>query len=157
MSVEGLEDLEEVEEYQEDTGGSSSSSEEEVIITKRVRKKKKKPLPIPPEPITEEMKNAVIPTKNTKNFKIVDGKNHSEDEDDKEIQKPKPYKKAGANDGRKKKERTPAQVKAWEKALEKRAENRRLRAEEREQQQTEIKENIKKKRDYPRRNIRGDK
>ena len=120
MSVEGLEDLEEVEQGQ-DTGGSSSSSEEEVIITKRVRKKKKKlPLPIPPEPITEEMKNAVMPTKNTKNFKIVDGKNHSEDEeeDDKEIQKPKakPYKKADGNDGRKKKERTPAHVKAWEKA-----------------------------------------
>ena len=32
MSVEGLEDLEEVEQGQ-DTGGSSSSSEEEVIIT----------------------------------------------------------------------------------------------------------------------------
>ena len=104
MSVEGLEDLEEVEQGQ-DTGGSSSSSEEEVIITKRVRKKKKKlPLPIPPEPITEEMKNAVMPTKNTKNFKIVDGKNHSEDEEDNEIQKPKPYKKAGVNDKRKKKE-----------------------------------------------------
>ena len=48
--------------------------------------------------------------------------------------KAKQYKKAGENDKRRKKERTPAQIAAFEKCRAKREENRLLRKQEREQQ-----------------------
>tara|TARA_R110000823_G_scaffold44687_7_gene115564 strand:+ start:1824 stop:2324 length:501 start_codon:yes stop_codon:yes gene_type:complete len=48
--------------------------------------------------------------------------------------KPKQYKKAGENDARRKKERTPAQIAAFEKCRQKREENRVLRRDEREKE-----------------------
>ena len=48
--------------------------------------------------------------------------------------KPKQYKKAGENDARRKKERTPAQIAAFERCRAKREENRALRKDEREKE-----------------------
>ena len=48
--------------------------------------------------------------------------------------KPKQYKKAGDNDARQKKERTPAEIAAFERCRAKREENRVLRKEEREKE-----------------------
>ena len=96
---------------------------------------------------TEPRHEDKAPTKSTTNYKIVRGDEEAVSgsetvsgtvsDSDGELEKPKPkakqYKKAGENDGRRKRERTPAQKAAWEKALKKRAENRKLRAEEREE------------------------
>jgi hypothetical protein len=85
------------------------------------------------------------PKKSTKNFKICDG---VESDDDKEIQKPKPYKKATkSTDKRLKanKTRSPAQIKAWEKALATRQRNRDLRAKEKKTQEDEKKKKLSKK------------
>jgi len=141
----------------EDIDNSSSSSEEEVVIR---RKKVKKIKTIPRKEAEEEedelpvldgykeldMGNEKLkPKKSTKNFKICDG---VESDDDKEIQKPKPYKKATkSTDKRLKanKERSPAQIKAWEKALATRQRNRDLRAKEKKVQEDEKKKKLSKK------------
>ena len=53
--------------------------------------------------------------------------------------KAKPYKKADATDARRKKERTPAQIAAFERCRAKREENRALRKQQREQENEEKK------------------
>ena len=146
---------------------NSSSSEEEVIIRRKKVKKNKtiprKDLPakqndLTPEEIEVEeipvgsgyreldMGNEKLkPRKSTKNFKICDG---VESEDDKEIQKPKAYKKATKpTDKRLKgnKQRSPAQIKAWEKALATRQRNRDLRAKEKKALEDEKKKKLSKK------------
>ena len=141
----------------EDIDNSSSSSEEEVVIR---RKKVKKIKTIPRKEAEEEEEELPVldgykeidvgnqhlkPKKSTKNYKICDG---VESEDDKEIQKPKPYKKATkSTDKRLKqnKQRSPAQIKAWEKALATRQRNRDLRAKEKKTQDDEKKKKLSKK------------
>ena len=153
MSSESLEDL-----------SNSSSSEEEVVIRrKKIKKVKtitdKREQPIGKEAEEEDDEIPVLdgykeldmgneklkPKKSTKNYKICDG---VESEDDKEIQKPKPYKKATKpTDKRLKanKERSPAQIKAWEKALATRQRNRELRANEKKAEEDEKKKKLSKK------------
>lgn len=146
MSSDSLEDID-----------NSSSSEEEVVIRRKKVKKIKTIISKEAEEEEEELpvldgykeidvgNQHLKPRKSTKNFKICDG---VESEDDKEIQKPKPYKKATkSTDKRLKqnKERSPAQIKAWEKALATRQRNRDLRAKEKKTQDDEKKKKLSKK------------
>lgn len=70
-------------------------------------------------------------------------------QEDEEVEAPKPvakrYKKAGPDDGRKKRERTPAQIAAWERCRAKREENRTLRKQEDEAAAAEQKTALEKK------------
>jgi len=143
MSSDSLEDID-----------NSSSSEEEVVIR---RKKVKKNKTIPRKETEEEIpvldgykeldmgNEKLKPKKSTKNFKICDG---NESEDDKEIQKPKAYKKATKPDDKRlkaNKQRSPAQIKAWEKALATRQRNRDLRAKEKKVLEDEKKKKLSKR------------
>ena len=118
----------------------SDNEYEEVLVRRKKSVTTKKKVTMKD---TEPRHEDKAPTKSTTNYKIVRGDEEGEtvsgtvSDSDGELETPKPkakqYKKAGENDGRRKRERTPAQKAAWEKALKKRAENRKLRAEEREE------------------------
>ena len=122
----------------------SDNEYEEVLVRRKKSVTTKKKVTMKD---TEPRHEDKAPTKSTTNYKIVRGDEEAVSgsetvsgtvsDSDGELEKPKPkakqYKKAGENDGRRKRERTPAQKAAWEKALKKRAENRKLRAEEREE------------------------
>jgi hypothetical protein len=140
--IEFLGEVESDEERQQDPQAEASAlpesddEYEEVLVRRKKNVNTKKKVTLKD---TEPRHEDKAPTKSTANYKIVkaDEEGETVSGSDGELEKPKPkakqYKKAGENDGRRKRERTPAQKAAWEKALKKRAENRKLRAEEREE------------------------